>query len=71
MSDDGPFDVWWMSKNGLALRIAAGLKLKNGEVKEIKVDDHLGIVNVRGDNQARALMAACVKAAETLNLGAL
>jgi len=53
LADDGPFDVWWIPKNGMALRIAAGLKLNDGEVKEIKVDDHLGLVNVRGDNQPR------------------
>ena len=50
----GPYDVWWQSKDGLAVRLTAGLLLKSGETREIKADDYLGVVNVSGDGQPRA-----------------
>jgi len=53
---DGPFDVYWQGKSGIAVRVVAGIKVKDGEVKEIKITDHLGIVNFRGDNQPRAAL---------------
>ncbi|MCE9533528.1 MAG: hypothetical protein K8T89_20750 [Planctomycetes bacterium] len=55
-STAGPFDIWWQPKSGVAVRILNKLKLKEGEVKEIKVDNYLGIVTVRGDNQPRAAL---------------
>jgi hypothetical protein len=51
---DGPYDIWWQPKEGIAVRVIAGVKLKDGEEKEIKIDNYVGIVNVRGDGQPRA-----------------
>ena len=51
---DGPYDVWWQGKNGMAVRVASGVKRKDGEVQEIRLSDRVGIVEFRGDNQARA-----------------
>jgi hypothetical protein len=53
LPSEGPFDVWWQPKSGMAVRVTAGLTLRNDEVKEIKLDDYLGVVNVRGDGQPR------------------
>lgn len=50
---EGPYDVWWQPKDGLAVRVIGGVKLKDGEVRTIKLDDHLGIVIVRGDKEPR------------------
>ena len=54
VSVPGAVDAWWLPKSGIAVKLMAGLTLKDGEVREIKVDDHLGTVNFRGDNQPRA-----------------
>ena len=54
LADSGPVDLWWLPKRGMAVKLMAGLTLKDGEAREIKIDDHLGIVNFRGDNQPRA-----------------
>jgi hypothetical protein len=51
---DGPFDIWWQPKNGIAVRVVSGVKLKAGELREIKIDNYLGIVTVRGDDLPRA-----------------
>jgi hypothetical protein len=54
--DGGPVDVYWQGKNGLAVRALSAVKLKEGEVKEIKISDLVGVVNFRGDNQPRAAL---------------
>ena len=51
---DGPYDLWWQPKNGLAIRVVAGLKLKDGIVNQFRIDDYLGVVSVRGDDLPRA-----------------
>ncbi len=53
---EGPYDVWWQAKEGIAVRVVAGLKLKDGETCEIRVTDYLGVVNFRGDGQPRATL---------------
>lgn len=54
LTGEGPFDVWWQAKDGIAVKVIAGLKLKDGDKREIKVTDYLGVVNLRGDGQPRA-----------------
>lgn len=53
---DGPYDIWWQAKDGIAVRVLRGLKVLEGETKEVKIDDHVGIVAVRGDGQPRAAL---------------
>jgi hypothetical protein len=50
----GSLDVWWQPIGGKAIKVVAGATLKEGEVREIKIDDHVGVVTVRGDGQPRA-----------------
>lgn len=50
---EGPYDVWWQPKSGLAVRVVGGVKVKDGEVREIKINDHVGVVVFRGDGQPR------------------
>jgi hypothetical protein len=52
-SGDGPFDVWWQPKKGLAVKAFAEVRLADG-IKELKLDERLGIVRFRGDTQPRA-----------------
>ena len=51
---EGPFDIWWEGKNGIAVLVIKSVKLKDGEMKEVKIDEYVGVVNVRGDNLPRA-----------------
>jgi len=53
-STEGPYDVWWQPKTGQPVRVLANLTLKDGEEREIKLADLLGIVTFRGDEQPRA-----------------
>jgi hypothetical protein len=53
---EGPYDVYWLGKNGIAVRVVAAIKVKVGEVLEVKIGDHVGIVNFRGDNQPRVAL---------------
>jgi hypothetical protein len=53
---EGPYDVWWQGKDGLAAKAIAGLLLKGGEKRTIKLTDYLGVVNFRGDGQPRATL---------------
>jgi hypothetical protein len=49
-----PYEVWWQPKDGIAVKIIGGLTLKDGEQREIKVTDYLGVISFRGDGQPRA-----------------
>ncbi len=51
LTGEGPFDLWWQPKDGIAVKILAKVKLKAGEVKDVKIDDYVGVVTVRGDGQ--------------------
>ena len=53
---EGPYDIWWQAKDGIAVKVVSGMKLKDGEAREIKVTDYLGVVNFRGDDQPRAAL---------------
>ena len=56
VSAEGPYDVWWQPKDGIALKVAANVKLKDGEGHTIKLTDQLGVVTFRGDGQPRAAL---------------
>jgi tetratricopeptide (TPR) repeat protein len=56
LPNEGPFDIWLLPKDGIPVHVVGGVKMKVGVEKQIKLDDYLGIVNVRGDNQPRAAL---------------
>jgi hypothetical protein len=49
---EGPYDVWFVPKDGKAIKAVAGWKAKDG-ANEIKLNDHLGVISFRGDGQPR------------------
>jgi hypothetical protein len=53
---DGPYDVWWQPKDGLPVRAVSGVTVKEGETKEVRLEQVLGVVSVRGDNLPRAAL---------------
>ena len=55
LSGDGPFDVWFVPKEGMPVRAVAGFKPKDG-ANEVKLNDHLGAIAFRGDGQPRGTL---------------
>ena len=51
VTTDGPFDVWLVPADGLPVKAVAGLTVK--ESTEVKLNDHLGVIRIRGDDQPR------------------
>lgn len=49
---DGPFDIWFVPKDGKPIKAIAGWKPKDG-ANEVKLNEHLGVISFRGDGQAR------------------
>jgi hypothetical protein len=47
----GPFDAWLVPADGLPVKAVAGLTVK--ESTEVKLNDYLGVIRVRGDDQPR------------------
>jgi hypothetical protein len=56
---DGPFDVWFVPKDGKPVRAVAGFKAKDG-TNEVKLNDHVGVIAVRGDGQPRGTLLVTV-----------
>jgi hypothetical protein len=52
---EGPFDVWFVPKDGKGIKAVAGWKAKDG-ANEIKLNDHIGVINFRGDGQPRGTL---------------
>ena len=52
---DGPFDIWFVPKDGKAVKAVAGFKPKDG-VNDIKLNDHLGVISFRGEGQPRGTL---------------
>jgi hypothetical protein len=52
---DGPFDIWYVPRDGKPVKAAAGFKPKDG-ANEVKLNDHLGVISVRGDGQPRGTL---------------
>jgi hypothetical protein len=48
---DGPFDVWLVPTDGLPIKAVAGLTVK--ESTEVKLNEYLGVIRVRGGDQPR------------------
>lgn len=55
VSGDGPFDVWFVPKDGRPVKAVAGLKLKDANT-EVKLNDHLGVIQFRGEGQPRGTL---------------
>jgi hypothetical protein len=54
LGSEGPFEVVIHPKGGLPVRVVEKLTVKAGAVHELKVGDHLGAVEVLGDDLPRA-----------------
>jgi hypothetical protein len=52
ISGEGPFDVWFLPKDGKPVKAVAGLKLKDA-ANEVRLNDYLGVIQVRGDGEPR------------------
>jgi hypothetical protein len=55
VAGDGPFDVWFVPKDGKPVRAIVGLKVQDG-INEVKLNDHLGVIQFRGDGQPRGTL---------------
>lgn len=56
LPSEGPFDIWWLPKESMSVRITSNVTLKDGTPRDIKVTDFLGVVSFRGDGQPRAAL---------------
>lgn len=52
VANEGPYDIWFVPKNGKAVRAVAGFKAKEGTT-EVKLNDHIGVISFRGTDQPR------------------
>src|SRR4051794_22903446 len=52
LANEGPYDIWYVPKDGKAIKAVAGFKAKEG-TNEIKLNDHLGVISFRGVDQPR------------------
>ena len=49
---DGPFDIWYVPKDGKPIKAVGGWKAKDG-ANEFKLNDHLGVISFRGEGHPR------------------
>lgn len=49
---DGPYDLWFVPKDGKAIKAIAGWKPKDG-ANEVKLNDYLGVISFRGEGLPR------------------
>ena len=52
---DGPYDLWFVPKDGKPIRAIAGWKPKDG-ANEVKLNDYLGVISFRGEGQPRGTL---------------
>jgi hypothetical protein len=52
---EGPFDVWYVPKNGKPIKAIGGWNAKDGP-NEIKLNDYLGVIAFRGEGQPRGTL---------------
>ncbi|MSR53074.1 MAG: hypothetical protein EXS09_07255 [Gemmataceae bacterium] len=52
---DGPYDLWFVPKDGKPIRAIAAWKPKDG-ANEIKLNDRLGVISFRGEGQPRGTL---------------
>jgi hypothetical protein len=55
LTGDGPFDLWFVPKDGKPVKAVAGWKPADGP-NEVKLNDHLGVIQFRGDGQPRGTL---------------
>ena len=55
LTTDGPFDVWFVPRDGKPVKAVGALKLKE-PATEVKLNDHLGVIQIRGDGQPRGTL---------------
>ena len=55
LAGDGPVDVWYVPRDGKPIKAVAGLKLKEAAT-EVKLNDHLGVIQFRGEGQPRGTL---------------
>jgi len=52
VANEGPYDIWFVPKDGKAIKAVAGFTVKEG-TNEIKLNDHLSVISFRGVDQPR------------------
>jgi hypothetical protein len=52
---NGPFDIWFVPKDGKPIKAIQGWKPKEG-ANEVKLNDHLGVISFRGEGQPRGTL---------------
>jgi len=52
LPSDGPFDIWYVPKDGKPIKALGGWNAKDG-ANEIKLNDYLGVIAFRGEGQPR------------------
>jgi hypothetical protein len=55
LSGDGPFDVWFVPKDGKPVKAVGGWRPTDGP-NEVKLNEHLGVIQFRGDGQPRGTL---------------
>lgn len=55
LAAEGPYDIWFVPKDGKPLKAVAGFKAKEG-INEIKLNDYLGVISFRGEGQPRGTL---------------
>jgi hypothetical protein len=55
LTSDGPFDIWFVPKDGKPIKAIAGWKPKDG-ANEVKINDYLGVISFRGEGQPRGTL---------------
>jgi hypothetical protein len=55
LTTGGPFDVWFVPKDGKPVKAFASWKPKDG-MSEVKLNDHLGVIQFRGEGQPRGTL---------------
>jgi hypothetical protein len=55
LPNDGPFDVWFVPKDGIPIKAVAGFKPKD-ETNEVRLNEHLGVIAFRGEGQPRGTL---------------
>ncbi len=55
LSGNGPYDIWLAPRDGKPIKAIAGFKPKDG-LNEIKLNDHVGVINFRGEGQPRGTL---------------
>jgi hypothetical protein len=55
LTAEGPYDIWFVPRDGKPIKAVAGFKTKEGE-NEVKLNDYLGVISFRGEGQPRGTL---------------